>query len=478
MTAAATSFELIVKRDCDTCRMVQPVYRQLLDSGLALTIYTQDDPAFPENISSSSDIIDDRELEHSFRRHVEIVPTLIRLENGQETGRTYGWDSSEWQNLTGLNELGSGLPAFRPGCGSLSEQPGIIETLELKYGDSGITARQIELDDSLDDIEAGYERGWSDGLPVVPPTPLRVLRMLKGTQRRPDEIIGRIPPADAECSIEKIAINAVLAGCLPEYLPVVISAVEAALERTFSMHGVLATTDFAGPVIIVNGPVARRIGMNSGVNALGQGNRANATIGRALQLVIRNMGGGLPGGVDRSTIGQPGKYTCCFAEGDAGGSWPTLAMERGFAANASTVTLFAGGGVQGIWDNTSRTPESLTKSIAMALHAVGHPKWVQKRNVLLVLSPEHLRIYHEAGWQRARIKAELANALPRPGNILVKGAGGIEEGLAPEYADGEWTKFNADDILIVRAGGPAGLVSAIIPGWSGGSIPITKEIML
>jgi hypothetical protein len=337
----------------------------------------------------------------------------------------------------------------------------------------------IELSDDLEAFnDYAMTQGWSDGLPLMPPTEARVERMLQGYERTSASVVAHLPVEEAPCSIEKIAINAVLAGCLPEYLPVVISAVEAALERTFSMHGVLVTTDFAGPVIIVNGPVARRISMNSGVNALGQGNRANATIGRALQLVIRNMGGGLPGGVDRSTIGQPGKYTCCFAEDEAGGNWPTLAMERGFDAKSSTVTLFAGGGVQGIWDKTSRTPESLTISIAMALHAVGHPKWVKKRNVLLVLSPEHLRIYFEAGWPRDRIKTELAAALPRPGHSLMKGAGDIEEGAPAQFADGEWTKFDADDILIVRAGGPAGLVSAIIPGWSGGSIPTTREIKI
>ena len=174
-------------------------------------------------------------------------------------------------------------------------------------------SRRIELGAYEDDIEAAYSRGWTDGLPVVPPTPERVARMLRGTNRDPDEVVAIMPPDLVECTVEKVAINAVLAGCQPDYLPVVLAAVEAAGTDTFNIHGVLATTMPVSPVVIVNGPIAQAIGMNSGGNAMGQGNRANATIGRALQLVIRNVGGGRPGGVDRATQGQPGKYTFCFA---------------------------------------------------------------------------------------------------------------------------------------------------------------------
>src|SRR5574341_1830961 len=142
--------------------------------------------------------------------------------------------------------------------------------------------------------------------------------MLQGTRRRPDEIVGKIPPYLGTCTVEKVAINAVLAGCKPEYMPVLLAALEAALEPVFTLHGVLATTYFSSPIVIVNGPIARRIGMNSGINVLGQGNRANATIGRALQLVIRNVGGGRPGEVDRATYGNPGKVGFCFAEDEEG----------------------------------------------------------------------------------------------------------------------------------------------------------------
>ena len=161
-----------------------------------------------------------------------------------------------------------------------------------------------------------------------------------------------------------------MAGCKPEYLPVVLAAVEAACLDEFCMHGVLATTYFSGPIVIVNGPIVDKIGMNWGHNALGQGNRANSTIGRALQLVIRNVGGGRPGGVDRATLGQPGKVGFCFAEREHDSHWESLAVERGFGADDSTVTLFAGGGVHPTGDQKSREPESLTGSLALTLRTV------------------------------------------------------------------------------------------------------------
>jgi hypothetical protein len=293
-------------------------------------------------------------------------------------------------------------------------------------------------------------------------------------------VIGMVPPDLAECTVEKVAINAVMAGCKPEYLPVVLAAVEAVLVDEFAMHGILCTTMFAGPMIIVNGPVAKAIGMNSGVNALGQGNRANATIGRALQLVIRNVGGGRPGELDRATLGTPGKYTFCFAEAEDP-AWESLSVERGFPASASTVTLFAGEGVQGIVDQKSRTPESLARSFALSLRAVDHPKLAMAGDAVLVVSPEHCRVFIDAGWSKARLRQELEQLLSSPADDLIAGAGGIAEGLPAALAGTTVSKFRPGGLLIVRAGGTAGLFSAVIAGWAAsgpvGSTPVTKEIL-
>ena len=193
--------------------------------------------------------------------------------------------------------------------------------------------------------------------------------MLQGTRRVPNEIVAVVPPDLVECTVEKVAINAVMAGCKPEYMPVVLASVEAACIDQFCMHGLLATTWFSGPMIVVNGPIRKSIGMNWAGNCLGQGNRANATIGRALQLTIRNVGGGRPQGVDRATLGNPGKYTFCFAEDEDDSPWEPLSVERGIDAGTSAVTLFAADGVQGVFDQLSRTPESLAKTFARCLRA-------------------------------------------------------------------------------------------------------------
>lgn len=465
----------VVKRDCATCRLLQPVFQDL-KGRLALQVFSQDDPTFPESID---DVIDERELELSYRLGIEIVPTLIQFQNGEEKARLVGWQQENWRRLTELPALGADLPQFSPGCGSKSVEPGMPEKLAFIFGDTPLQARRIDVAAQQDEHELIFERGWSDGLPVVPPTEERVLRMLAGTTRSPSEVIGIIPPDHAPCTIEKVAINAVMAGCKPEYFPVVLAAVEAACLDEFCMHGVLATTYFAAPIVIVNGPIAEKIGMNSRHNVLGQGNRANSTIGRALQLVIRNVGGGKPGGVDRATLGQPGKVGFCFAEREHDSYWESLAVERGFSADDSTVTLFAGGGVHPTGDQKSREPESLTRSLAMTLRTVYHGKVFGRQDALLVISPENMRVFREAGWSKARFRAALDETLTVDGRAVVAGADGIDEGMPPHLAEKRLYKFRPGGLLIAHAGGGAGMWSAVITGWGGGpggSIPVTVAI--
>jgi hypothetical protein len=466
----------VVKADCPTCRLIVPVLGELCAAGVPLTILTQDDPNFPPGLS----VIDDSALAASWSLRIETVPTLLRVEEHRVSARAEGWQREAWEHLSGVHGLGAGLPAHRPGCGSRTLEPAVMEALvtrAVEVGESPLRARHIALGELEDPIEAAFARGWSDGLPVVPPTPARVLRMLEGTARAPGEVVAVVPPDYAECTVEKVAINAVMAGCLPEYLPVVLAAVEAACTDAFNIHGVLATTYFVGPMIIVNGPVARAIGVNSGTNALGQGTRANATIGRALQLVIRNVGGGRPGGVDRATLGQPGKYTFCFAEDEGGSPWEPLSVERGLARDVSAVTLFAADGVRAVVDQRSRTAESLAGSYAGCLGAVPHPKLVGC-DAVIVVSPEHGRVFREAAWTKARLREEIIRCLMLPGAEIVRGAQGIAEGMLETFRAGTWAKFAPDNLLFVHAGGTAGLFSAIIGGWigRGGSQPVTLEV--
>jgi len=228
----------VVKRDCPTCELTAPVLGELAQR-VSLQVYTQDDPSFPENIPGR---IDDTDLGVSHRLKIEIVPTLIRIEQGRETYRAFGWDRGEWERVAGIAGLGLDLPDSRPGCGAKNMEPGVIERLKIRFNETGLKSRRIAIGEDEDEQEAMYERGWSDGLPLVPPTEERVLRMLDGTTRDPQDVIGLIPPALQPATVEKIAINAVMAGCKPEYLPVVLAAVEAVLEEGFAMHGVLATT--------------------------------------------------------------------------------------------------------------------------------------------------------------------------------------------------------------------------------------------
>lgn len=464
---------VIVKRECETCQLVVPVLAALGQSEL-LTVYSQDDPAFPEALGGARD---DSGLETSWRHSIDVVPTLLRLENGKVVGRTEGWHREDWEAITGYRDLGPALPASQPGCGSRTMDPGMPERLALRFGAMEFGSRRIDVDADDDPIEIAYDRGWSDGLPITPPTPLRVARMLTGTPRRANEVVGLIPPNLSECTVEKVAVNAVMAGCRPEYFPVVLTCVEAALRPEFAMHGLLATLWFSGPVIIVNGPIARRIGMNSTGNALGQGNRANSTIGRALQLLIRNVGGGVPGGIDRAVLGNPGKVSFCFAEDESDPEWTPLNVARGAAPNASSVTLFHGDGVQAVGAQASRTPEELCRSFAMALWAVGHPKLARFANAILVLSPDHWSIFSAAGWGRQQIEQTLREALKRPGRDLLPGAQGVAEGIDPSLADEMVDKFHDGGLLVVRAGGQGGLLSAIIGGWSAHRNPAQVQIV-
>lgn len=460
----------VVKRDCPTCVLVEPVLRELAAAG-PLTVYSQDDPTFPADLP----VVDDRALETSWRLEVETVPTLLRVADGVEVERLQGWWREDWERVAGRTGLGSGLPDHRPGCGSRSVEWGVEDELARRYGDRVLTSRTVELADLEDDVEAMYDRGWTDGLPVVAPTEARVLRMLAGTSRAPDEVVAVVPPDLVSCTVEKVAVNAVLAGCLPEHLPVVLAAVEGACSDAFNMHGLLCTTYFSSPVLVVNGPVTRALRMESGVNALGQGNRANATIGRALQLLVRNVGGGRPGEVDRATLGNPGKYTFCFAEAEDGSPFSPLAASRG--VEGSAVTLFAGSGVSPVVDQLSRTPESLARTFALALRAVAHPKLAYAFDALLVVSPEHGRVFRDAGWDRDRLLAELEPLLLLGPDEAARGAQGVAEGMPPGLDT--LPKFRPGGLLVAHAGGTAGMFSAVIGGWvSGttGSEPVTVPI--
>ncbi len=447
---------LVVREDCPTCQLIAPVASDLEARGHMAAVYSQDNPDFPEGLR----VRDDRLLEASFHLGISIVPTLIRFAGGVETARAIGWSRQEWCSVAALDDLGPGLPDERPGCGSLSEEPGWAEELLARHGETGLDAATLTVRFPEDPFEIMDARGWSDGLPVVPPTPARVLAMLNECTLAPDHVLGPIPPAGAELTVEKAAINAVMAGCRPVYFPVVLAALDAALDPDFAWQGLLSTTMGAGVAVIVNGPVCRRVGLNSGLNVLGHGTRANATIGRALVLIAMNVGGARPGGVDRSTLGHPGKHGLCFAEDESDPAWQTLAASRGIEVGRSAVTLFGFCGTSIMNDETARTAEDLVASLARSLEAMSQIRSSRHGSgVLLVIAGEFWRIFRESGWDRTRIETALHDA--------TAGAGGV----APMFGPG--------DLLVTRAGSHAGLFSTIIQGWGSGptgSQPVTREV--
>jgi hypothetical protein len=284
-----------------------------------------------------------------------------------------------------------------------------------------------------------------------------------------------------EATIEKIAINAVMAGCRPDYLPVVLAAIEAICTDAFNIHGVMATTMGASPVLVVNGPIRERIGMNMGLMALGSGNRANATIGRAVRLAVRNIGGSRPGGTDRSTLGSPMKFTMCFAEWEERSLWAPLHVERGFAKDESVVTVFAmtSGPVQ-IVDQESRAPDELAGSLGLGLDGMFQPKYHNMPvDSLLVVCPEHVDTLMRDGlYEKDRLRDRIQAVTTRPLRAMVaddtSGAGMTREaaaGLSPEQLDRPVPKFaSPDNIHLVVAGSDAGKFSSAYHGWVTGAM--------
>jgi hypothetical protein len=381
------------------------------------------------------------------------------------------------------------MPDWRPGCGSLSVDPLIADRLRAEAENSPLRARKIEIASGDDEFEFMFDQGFSDGLPLVPPTPERVIRMLSGTSRDPQDIVAVLPPNLVETTVEKVAINAVMAGCKPEYFPVVLAALEAACTDEFNAHGVMSTTMGASPVIVVNGPIRDKIGMNSRLSALGQGNRANATIGRAVRLAIRNIGGAQPGGTERSTLGSPMKFTMCFAEAEERSTWEPLHVERGFNAEDSVVTLFGmTSGPVLIVDQTSVKSEQLARSMAMSLQSVHHPKSYMSSDTLLVVCPEHLDTLERDGHlTKAELRSIIQDELKQPLESLVQddhsGVGITAASLAKmdeARKSGLVNKFPRDeDIHIVVAGSDAGKFSGAFHGWATGpigTISVSKKI--
>ncbi|MCP4906055.1 MAG: thioredoxin [bacterium] len=481
---------VLVKHDCDTCGLVLPALDAAILAGERIRILSQSTRAESDALTTRLAIraLDlDTEDEVSERFDPEAVPTLLLLEGDEELDRVEGFDRLRYEELASAAdiqlELGH-LPASRPGCASRARDPEIDTRLRARRArrEGKIRSRSVRVGEIEDIHETLYRRGWTDGLPVVPPTPERVVAMLDHTGRDPREVVGILPPYGGEASVEKVAINAVMAGCPGPALPIVLAALDAVCEESFSLQGVIATTNPMGPLVIVSGPLADRVEMNSGGNCLGQGNRANLGIGRALQLTLRNVGGGRPGRDDRATIGQMGKVGACFAERIDDSPWESLSTERGLAADETGVHVFAAEGPRVISDATSRSASSLAASLGMVVDAMAHPKLRNQLAPLLVLPPSIAKVFGREGWSKARVKQEILERSKRPIADLLPGARGCEVGWDEEPPDDDGSGVpkvaSPDEIVIVHAGGEVGsmaMAMAYFPNLERGSPPVLRR---
>lgn len=329
---------------------------------------------------------------------------------------------------------------------------------------NGLASRSVTVQDALAGIEACFRRGWTDGLPVVPPTGPAIRAMLRGGRVAPDLVVGEF--RSLWITAEKLAINAVMAGCQPAHFPIVLAAVRGVLDPQFGLHGSAASTQSASTMVIVNGPVARAAGMNARDNALGPGNRANATIGRALRLVIQNACGMQPGVLDRGALGTPGRYTCCLAEDEAHSPWTPLHQERGLPPGSSAVTVFAGWGVHQFSNHLSRTAEGILATLADSMRAMGTGNAVGQGECLVLLCPEHRDTIGQDGWDKKAIR-EYLFAHARRSLADLKRCG-MRGGQVEPGDDEKMVAFarTPEAILVVAAGGMGGRFSAWVPGFT------------
>jgi len=332
-----------------------------------------------------------------------------------------------------------------------------------------------EAADALEGIELAYALGWTDGLPAVPATEASIRPFFDAVTLPPDHVLARMATRQRSCTVEQAAINAVMAGCLPEYFPVILAALEAMNEDGYNFYGSCASTGGAAQFVVVNGPIRTQLEMNSGGNCYGPGNRANATIGRALRLITLNVFGMQPGTTDRSTQGHAGKYTFCIAENEEASPWEPWHVEQGFAPDASAVTVYAADAPHNIQNHISQSGEGILYCVADTVAGLGAFSSGQSA---VVLTPEHAQLLARDGWTKATIRAYIYEHARRSVADLKRG-GKTEGEVQPDDETTFRHRGNGpDDILLVVAGGDAGGHSSFIPSWSRGrnSIRQTKEV--
>ena len=477
--------------DCPTCRLAIPyinrLSRELGEAGDILGI--SQDPEQPtreliERAPIEFAVALDRDLSVTRLYDPVAVPTLFLIGNDGRIVQTLsGFDKRALNEIATamagkplvIAEEFDGAPETKYGCVSRHLEGNIdgeIATAANPYAKRAARASRIELDDSIDPFD--YCMQFGDPLPVVPPTVQRVEKMLAACALPPDEIIALIPPNYGAATVEKIAANAVMAGCKPSMMRVLIPLVRAVCDERFNIHGVQATTHFAAPLVIVNGPIRGELGFASASNVFSNVARANSTLGRALQLILTNLGGARPGEIDMSTLGNAGKFSYCIAENEEENPWEPLHVEMGFKPDQSTVTLFAGEAPHGVSEHSARDGIQILKAISRALATVWSYRMCAGVEAIVIICPEHVKTLHRDGFTKQAVREFMFENTGIPLRHFDDGVGeGSQYVKLYKHAtiDGEpcYLKFqDASAIKIIVAGGTAGKFSAVIGSWASG----------
>jgi hypothetical protein len=477
---------VFLETDCPTCRGTVPYLNRLAHSARVVGISQDNETAtkrFQQQLDVAFPVQLDPGLALSRAFDPMFVPTMFLLgTDGRILKTHFGFEKSALNALAAdmgcarVAEEFDGAPSSKPGCMSrhLEPQTDGESLTPISISPRAAAASVIAIADGEDEFEYCF-RVFGDALPVVPPTPERVKRMLSGTVLDPSEIVARVPPCYGEASVEKIAANAVMAGCEPKMMRVLVPLVRAVCDERFNIHGVQATTHFAAPLVIVNGPVRNELGFAYRQNVFSNVARANSTLGRALQLILLNIGGGRPEGIDMSALGNPGKFSYCIAEHEESVPWEPLHVEQGLRPEQSALTLFAGEPPHGVSEHNAREPKQALKAICYALRTVWTYRDCMRSEAIVILCPEHARTVAKAGWTKRQARDFLFEntGVPVREYETVGEAEGIRgvAGYKEIQINGEpcYQKFRSpEDIRIVVAGGTAGKFSAVIGSWTTG----------
>jgi redoxin len=483
--------------DCPTCQLALPYLNAFKNNAVQVIALSQDDAAatrrFVEQMGIGYRVEQDAGLKLSRAYDPQSVPTFYLLdERGQVERSLVGFDKA------GLNELArslgqpeiapanDGAPPWKPGCSSRHLEPeatGAHDSAATQAAGEAATpllrrvgpaAGRITLAETEDPVEYFF-RQFGDALPVVPPTEERVSAMLRACDLSPETVIGRVPPVYGEATVEKIAANGVMAGCEPELMRVLIPLVRAVCDERFNAHGVQATTHFAAPLIMINGPVRQELGFWSRQNVFSNVARANSTLGRALQLILLNLGGARPDGIDMSALGNSGKFSFCIAENEEESPWEPFHVTHGLERGQSALSLFAAEPPRGVSEHTAQRGDVLLRAVCATLATIWSYRACMRFEAVVVLCPEHVKTLHRSGFNKQQVRDFLFENTGVPLRYYREPDNGEGTQLVSQYREitiqGErcYQKFaSPEQIHVFVSGGTAGKFSAVLGSWSTG----------